>query len=80
MNVVPRQRSALFGGRGYRNYNTAFVPLTDHLFRTSYGPMHGIIIYPTKAENKDDKGAKGPCTYPTRIPPEMAHKLEENFN
>jgi hypothetical protein len=46
-------------------------------FARLMGPCTAQFIYPTEA---DDKGTKGSCVYPTRIAPEMAHKLDENFN
>jgi hypothetical protein len=40
---------------------------------------HNLSTLP-EAENKDDEGAKGCWAYPTRIAPEVVHKLDENFN
>lgn len=48
MTVVPRQQSALFGSRGYRNHNAALShsQIMETLFRTSYWAMYGIIYLP----------------------------------
>ena len=48
MTMVPRQQSALFGSRGYRNHNAALShsQIMETLFRTSYWAMYGIIYLP----------------------------------